>query len=218
MPVGFPEFEITTEPRCPVILLCDTSGSMSGEPIDALNNGLKTFCDGIAMDDQASLRVEAALVTFGPVQVVQDFTAIDGFIPPKLTANGGTPMGEAIELALDLLEKRKKDYKDNGIQYYRPWVFLITDGAPTDEWANAAQKVRQADLGQKMLFFAVGVQGADMSTLTQIAPVGRPPMLLNGLDFKSLFRWLSDSMQKVSGGKVGAPVDLPPVGWGTIPG
>ncbi len=216
MPVGFPEFEDSIEPRCPVILLCDTSGSMSGEPIDALNKGLITFCNEISMDEQASLRVEAALVTFGPVQVVQDFTAIDGFFPPQLAANGNTPMGEAIELALDLLEKRKQAYKDNGVQYFRPWVFLITDGAPTDEWVHAAQKVRQADSGQKLLFFAVGVKGADMSILTQISPVARPPMMLNGLDFGSLFQWLSSSLQKVSGGTVGAPVDLPPVGWGTV--
>ncbi len=217
MSVEYFEFEDNQEPRCPVILLCDTSGSISGEAIDALNNCLKTFCDEISTDEQASLRVDTALVISAPVQVVQDFTAIDGFFPPKLTANAGTTMGEAIELALDLLEKRKQVYRDNGIQYYPPWVFLITDGAPTDEWVHAAQKARQADLDLKLRFFVVGLQGADMSVLTQIASVTRPPIMLNGLNFGSLFKCLFDSMPTiVSFGKVGVRIDLPPVGWGTV--
>lgn len=217
MPIGLPEFVDNPEPRCPVILLCDTSGSMSGEPINALNAGLNTFRAEVSRDEQASLRVEVALVTFGPVRLAQDFVTIDNFNPPKLTADGVTPMGEAIEHALDLLETRKETYKNHGIQYYRPWVFLITDGAPTDTWIYAAQRVRQADSDRRLLFFAVGVQGADMSILKQIAPLERPPMMLNNLDFKSLFQWLSTSMKRVSCSQVGgAMVTLPAVGWGTI--
>jgi uncharacterized protein YegL len=64
------------------------------------------------------------------------------------------------------------------------------------------------------LFFTVGVEGADMITLKQIAP--RPPVALNGLDFRSLFVWLSTSMKRVSSGKVGEAVALPPVEWGQI--
>jgi uncharacterized protein YegL len=217
MPVGLPEFVDNPEPRCPVILLCDTSGSMSGAPINALNTGLATFREEVYKDEQASLRVEVALVTFGPVQLTQEFVTIDNFIPPRLEANGGTPIGEAIEYAIALLEDRKETYKNHGIQYYRPWVFLITDGAPTDRWYNAAQRVRQAELERRFLFFAVGVEGADINTLRQIAPPERPPVLLNGLDFKSMFQWLSTSMKRVSSSQVGgAMIALPAVGWGQI--
>jgi uncharacterized protein YegL len=123
-------------------------------------------------------------------------------------------MGEAIEYALDLLETRKQSYKDNGVLYYRPWVFLITDGAPTDYWEGAAQRVREEEAQRRMLFFTVGVEGADMNKLKQIAP--RHPVMLHGLDFRDLFIWLSTSMKRVSSGKVGEAVALPPVGWGQI--
>ena len=120
MPVGLPEFVDNPEPRCPVILLCDTSGSMSGEPINNLSAGLAAFKDEVYRDEIASLRVEVALVTFGPVKLAQDFVTIDNFTSPRLVADGVTPMGEAIEYSLDLLERRKETYKNNGIQYYRP--------------------------------------------------------------------------------------------------
>ena len=216
MPVGLPEFVENPENRCPVILLLDTSGSMSGQPIQELNRGLAAFKEDVMKDAQASLTVEVAIVTFCPVRLTQDFVTIDHFTPPKLETDGVTPMGEAIEYALDLLETRKQSYKDNGVLYYRPWVFLITDGAPTDAWEGAAQRVREEEAQRRMLFFTVGVQGADMNKLRQIAPPKRPPVTLNGLDFRSLFVWLSTSMKRVSSGKVGEAVALPPVGWGQI--
>jgi uncharacterized protein YegL len=187
---------------------------MSGQPIQELNRGLAAFKEDVMKDGQASLSVEVAIVTFGPVRLTQDFVTIDHFTPPKLETEGVTPMGAAIEYALDLLETRKQSYKDNGVHYYRPWVFLITDGAPTDAWEGAAQRVREEEEQRRMLFFTVGVQGADMHKLKQIAP--RPPVMLNGLDFRSLFVWLSTSMKRVSSGKVGEAVALPPVGWGQI--
>jgi uncharacterized protein YegL len=219
MVVGQPEFVENPENRCPVILLLDTSGSMSGQPIAALTSGLEDFKAAVQQDEQAALRVDVAIVTFGPVQLAQDFVTIDQFVPPQLQAQGLTPMGEAITYALDLLEKRKEAYRQNGIQYYRPWVFLITDGAPNPNspWQQAAQKVKTAEQQRKLSFFAVGVQGADMETLAQITPPDRPPLLLNGLDFKSMFQWLSDSMVRVSSSTVGGEmVVLPPVGWGQI--
>lgn len=140
--------------------------------------GLAAFREEVYRDEQASLRVEVAVVTFGPVRLAQDFVTIDNFIPPLLKANDVTPMGEAIEYTLDLLERRKETYKSNGIQYYRPWVLLITDGAPTDRWEFAATRVREAEAQRRLLFFAVGVEGADMNKLRQIAPLERPPLLL----------------------------------------
>jgi uncharacterized protein YegL len=216
MPVGFPEFVQNPENRCPVVLLLDTSGSMIGEAMNALNQGVNLFKENIQADTKASLSVEVALITFGPVKLVQDFVTIDQFNPPTLMADGVTPMGEAIEYALDLLTTRKAVYQENGIQYYRPWIFMITDGAPTDPWQDAAARIHQGEADRKFCFFSVAVEGADLKTLAQIAPSDRPPVLLNGLDFQSLFVWLSKSMKRVSSGKVGEAVELPPVGWGQV--
>src|SRR5476651_414783 len=146
MPFGGVSFAENPDPRCPCILLLDTSSSMEGAPIAALNAGLKTYKDELAADSLAAKRVEVALVTFGgEVSLVRDFGAVSEFRPPLLQPTGDTPMGAAVTLALDLLQARKQLYKENAIQFYRPWVFLITDGAPTDEWAAAAEKVKQGE-------------------------------------------------------------------------
>jgi len=217
MPVGKPEFVDNPEPRCPVVLLLDNSGSMSGQPIKELNGGLGAFKQAVEQDTLATLRVELAIISFGPVVMRQDFVTVDQFVPKPLQAEDLTPMGSAIEYALDILEDRKQTYKDNGITYYRPWIFLVTDGAPTDAWQNAAQRVRQAENEKKLMFFAVGVQGADMQILSQIASPQRPPLLLNSLDFKSMFLWLSASLQQVSHSKPGgAQVQLSTPGWGQV--
>jgi uncharacterized protein YegL len=217
MPLGLPEFVDNPENRCPVILLLDASGSMAGKPIQELNRGVAAFKEDIVRDAQASLSVELAIVRFGgSVSLSQDFVTIDNFMPPTLSADGGTPMGEAIEMALDMIENRKAIYKENGVQYYRPWVFLITDGAPTDNWSYAAQRLKEAEVNRRLSFFAVGVEGASFNILGQIASAERPPIQLNGLDFRSLFVWLSSSMKRVSSGRVGEAVELPAVGWGRI--
>lgn len=216
MPVGLPEFVENPENRCPVILLLDTSNSMSGEPIQELSRGVEVFKQDILKDSKAALSVEVAIVAFGPVRLVQDFVTIDQLTLPKLVADGLTPIGEAINYGLSMLESRKEVYKESGIQYYRPWVFLITDGAPTDDWKAAAEKIRVGEGSRKFSFFAVGVEGADMRTLGQIAPSDRPPLLLKGLDFSPMFVWLSASMKRVSSSKVGEALALPPVKWGQI--
>lgn len=218
MTVGMPEIGLVEnlEPRCPLILLLDNSGSMSGQPIDELNRGLITFVESIKKDALASKRVEVAIISFGPVKLVQDFVTIDQFTSPNLQSDGGTPMGAAIQYALNLLENRKQTYKNYGTQYYRPWVWLITDGAPTDNWHNAAQLVRNGETNKKFTFFAVGVEGANMSILRQISSPEREPLKLKGLDFASMFQWLSTSLAQVSQSRAGTQVAFEPIGWGQV--
>lgn len=190
------EFADNPEPRCPCVLLLDVSGSMTGAPIDELNAGLVAFKDELMADELAAKRVEVALITFGPVRVRNPFETADVFQPEQLDIDGDTPMGAAIIEALHLIEDRKKAYQGAGVSYYRPWIFLITDGEPTDEWHHAAALVREGVEKRKLAFFAVGIQGADMTTLAAISP--RKPLALKGLRFRELFQWLSNSLGTVS--------------------
>jgi len=219
VPFGTTAFAENPEPRCPCVLLLDVSGSMGGEPIDELNAGLATYREAVASDSLASKRVEVAIVTFGGrVETAQSFTSASTFYPPKLYATGDTPMGEGIRLALELVQGRKNEYKANGISYYRPWVLMVTDGAPTDEWKFAADAVRLAEDAKAVAFFAVGVEGANFATLKKIAV--REPLRLKGLQFRDLFLWLSASQQSVSRSKPGDEVPLidptGPKGWASI--
>ena len=213
------EFAENPEPRCPCVLLLDTSGSMQGEALDALHEGLETFSNNLNKDTLAASRVEVAIISFNnEIKVELDFVTADRFETPKLKAQGMTYMGSAINTGLDLIEARKAEYRANGVAYYRPWVFLITDGAPQGESEDiivkAAQRIQQAEANKQVAFFAVGVENADLGQLSEIAV--RAPVKLKGLNFVEMFLWLSASMSAVSHSKIDDQVALPPPGWGTV--
>ena len=164
----------TPKPDALCVLLLDTSSSMEGEPILALNHGLRAFKEDLRKDALASRRVEVAMVTFdSTVEVVQDFITADQFEPPGLTAQGSTLMGQAIHKALDMVSARKAQYKAAGVLYYRPWVFLITDGEPQGEsekiLSEVATRVREEEANKRVAFFAVGVEKANMEKLKTLS-------------------------------------------------
>jgi uncharacterized protein YegL len=212
------EFVESPEPRAACLLLLDTSASMDGEPIEQLNEGLGRLKSDLQTDPLAAKRAEVAIVTFGgAIRVVQDFATVDRFQAPTLSADGGTPMSQAILQGVDMVARRKQTYKDNGISYYRPWIFLLTDGAPTDrdQWPAAVDRVRRGEQKKEFALFPIGV--GDLADLRRLGEFCRPPLKLRGLDFKEYFQWLSRSLQTVSRSKPGEEVNLPsPAGWANV--
>jgi uncharacterized protein YegL len=191
--------------------------------LQELQGGLAVYKDELFADTLARKRVEIAIVTFGgTVQVAQQFITPEYFTPPILTATGETPMASAIITGLDLLKSRKDEYKAGGIGYYRPWVFMITDGAPTDvntpQWPEAVKRIQEGEDKKAFSFFAVGVEGADFQRLQELSK--REPLKLKGLRFRDLFKWLSTSQQSVSRSKTDDAVPLTnpaaPDGWATV--
>lgn len=197
------------EPRCPVVLLLDTSYSMQGNAINQLNEGVHALYAALKEDDLASVRVDLSVVSFGKtVEVKQDFATVSESEAPTLSVNGMTPMGKAITTSLNRIEDRKKEYREAGISYYRPWLFVITDGQPTDDTKDAANMLQSSIEGKKVIFFGIGVQNANLDSLKQISGSPERVFKLQGLNFKELFQWVSSSLSSVSSSRVGDKLKL----------
>lgn len=196
-------------PRVPICLVLDTSGSMEGAPIDELNVGVKTFFDVILSDEVAQWSAEVSIVTFGDTaKQILNFTSIQNQNLHNLTASGETPLGKAVNLALDLLDRRKEEYKNLGVDYYQPWMVIMTDGQPTDDIESAVHRTRELIEKKKLTIFPIGIgKDADMSVLERFSPT-RKPQKLKGLNFKGFFEWLSQSVSKVSQSTPGEKVQL----------
>lgn len=206
--------------RVPICLVLDVSGSMSGAPINELNEGVRLFFDAIKADDVAQYAAEICVVTFGSsVTKVLDFMSIERQTVPALNADGATPMGAGVSLGLDLLEARKDDYKRAGVDYYQPWLVVMTDGEPTDDISMAAARIKSLVVGKKLSVFPIGIgSSANMMKLGNLSPT-RPPLRLQGLNFKEFFTWLSRSVSRVSQSTPGESVELDTAGiqaWGKV--
>ena len=117
---GDDDLVMNTASRLPVCLCLDVSGSMAkNDAIQMLNKGVAHFYDAIKKNEQATLSCEIAVVTFSTgAKCLEDFSTVDRKEPLRLSASGGTDMTEGVELALKLLEDRKQDYKQAGVEYY----------------------------------------------------------------------------------------------------
>lgn len=195
-------FEQNPDPRCAAVLVLDRSYSMAtNNAIDQLNTGLETLHQELLNDELASRRIELGVVSFGAdVTVESEISALDNFSPPRLTASGSTPMADAMMTALHLIARQTAKYNEAGIAYYKPWILLLTDGAPTDdaEMINAAvMQLLDAQKNSHVTVFAVGVDGADFNILDKMT-LHFNPKQLSSIKWSEFFIWLSNSLKKVS--------------------
>jgi len=210
-----------TEQRTPLVLVLDRSGSMAGGPIEQLNAGLKVLEEELKSDLIAAKRVRILIVQLGgfdKAEVVGDWCDAMDFSAPVLEANGTTPTGQGVEIALAEIEDEKARYKESGIAYTRPWLFLMSDGIPTDNWEAGAASARDAEKAQRVAMFPIAVgEGSHLETLGAFSGRGTHGVKqLSGLQFQELFLWLSTSLQTVSQSQAGDQVQLPSTdSWST---
>lgn len=225
-------------PRVPICLCLDTSGSMgrtfggtkTGKTIysdgqqwnvvtggtcciSEMQLGIEQFYKAIRGDENASYSAEIAIVTFDDkAACVEDFANIDRQEEvPKLRAMGNTAIGKEVNLALDLLEKRKAEYKEKGVDYFQPWLVLMTDGTPNGDreaLIRAINRTRDYVNSDKLTVFPIGIgEAADMQILNQFSPKRRA-LRLQGLQFKEFFSWLSQSVSQTSKSAPGEDIEL----------
>lgn len=204
--------------RTPCVLLVDTSGSMEGEKIRRLNAGFRAFREDILRNQMAAQSVELCVISFGPVKVQSEFALLKEMPQLHFEADGATPLKEALELAMLKVTERKQSYRDHGISYYRPWIFLLTDGEPTDNnggystnYRKLLQPLELAAKERKFTLFTVGVgvnvEGRQvLNELSQ--PFGGRCLDLDNLKFEEMFLWLSGSLSRVSQSSPGERVQL----------
>ena len=224
MQLQIDDMELANNPntRIPICIALNTSGSMDGKKIDELNRGVNIFLKTIFEDEITRYSADIAILTFGgTVEKVLDFGAVEDIKLPKFLARGGTPMGEAVLEALDMLEDRKKQYQKNAVTYWQPWLVLMTDGAATDgehaipnKVAMAAEKTCDLVKNKKLTLFSIIIEPGTSDELEKFCGKLAP---LDGVKFEEFFVWLSQSVSVVSESSPGTRLKLPdPTSWTTI--
>lgn len=219
---------INPSARVPVCLCLDVSGSMDGDPIKELSDGIQLFYDAVMEDEVTRYSVEVCIVVFdSQASVMCDFQDIGKQTVPTLRASGTTHMGEGVNLALDCLERRKQEYASKGVDYYQPWLVLMTDGEPYGEATHiteeAMKRTTNLVMDRKLTIFPIGIgRDAKYAALKGFSPK-TAPLKLDGLKFREFFEWLKNSAARVSTSSPGDSVKLAPVdnfksntGWDTL--
>ncbi|NCX95274.1 MAG: VWA domain-containing protein [Chitinophagia bacterium] len=207
------------EQKCCCILVVDVSGSMDGEKINQLNNGLRDFHAEILADTNTCQKLEVGLIEFhNEINVLVEPALVTTFQMPTLVTKGTTKMVDAVRKGIELVRTQKSWYKSTGQPYFRPWIVLITDGEPDagqDVW-GLQNEIHEGTNNKEFSFLAIGVAGANMNLLASISAPNMPPAPLEGAKFVEFFQWLSASMTIVANSKEGGTVNLPaPNSWMT---
>lgn len=201
--------------RLPVYLLLDTSGSMSGEPIEAVKNGVQVLVSTLRQDPYALETAFISIITFDSnVQQLVPLTDLASFQEPSINASGVTSLGAGLKLLAECIDREvaKSTFEQKGD--WKPLVFIMTDGGPTDHWQTGLAEFQRRSVGITVAC-AAGA-GADTGVLKQITEVVVSLDTADSATIKAFFKWVSASIstgsQKVeSGGKEVAGLnELPP--------
>lgn len=221
---GDMQFADNPYPRCPLVMILDSSSSMfqvregqTQSPMESLNTGLDFLMTELYSDPNSRRRISVSFTVYGSeVQEPTEFAEVDNIVLPDLTQQmGTTSTGKAICTALDHLAEYKAKLDKNGIQKYRPFIILMSDGLSTDDLTEARERIKAGDTpeAKEFSFFAVGIDGADLEQLNSLG--NRQALPLKNDSFREFFQWLSASTASVSQSqpeddKISIPA---PTGW-----
>jgi len=201
--------------RLPVYLLLDTSGSMTGEPIEAVKNGVQMMISSLRQNPQAIETAFLSVITFDTTaQQIIPLTDLASFQMIDLKATGVTALGEALRLVAFKIETEVAKTTTEQKGDWKPLVFIMTDGIPTDNWESGLNEFKKAKTAFTVACAAGG--GADTAILKQITD---NVVSLDTADSSSIgkfFQWVTASIgvssTKVddSGKEVTGLKELPP--------
>ncbi|MCC9608610.1 VWA domain-containing protein [Blastopirellula sp. JC732] len=197
--------------RLPVYLLLDCSGSMFGEPIEAVRQGLSLLRSDLQSDPQALETVWLSVITFETdAKQVVPLTPIDQFSEPTLQASGATSMGAAIKLLMECIDREVRKTSATQKGDFKPLVFLMTDGIATDNWEGAADELKKRRPGN-IIACAAG-SGADEQALKRATEIVVKLTDTSPGTLQAFFRWVTASVSTTSASvsaKGDAPVNMP---------
>lgn len=210
------QFQVQSARPLPVIVLADTSASMSADgKINALNKALKEMIATFTSESRLRAELQVSVITFGGIASMHlPLTAahkIEGFEP--LPASGGTPMGAAFQLAADMIE----DQEMIPSRAYKPVVVLISDGHPTDDIKSSFNLLMSGERSSKATRFAMGIGAdAELSLLSDFANDLEAPVFKaeNARDIHRFFKAVTMSVTTRSRSTTpnqSTPLELPPV-------
>lgn len=197
--------------RLPVYLLIDTSYSMEGEALQAVQNGLDSLVTALRQDPQALETAHLSIIEFNSdARQLEELKELEEFEVPTLRVNGMTAMGKALEV---LVESIEKEVLSSNTKDWRPLAFLFTDGMPTDDLQKGIDKLKKIKMG--MFVACAAGPDADISELKKITEAIVKLDEADSNSISAFFKWVSASIsvssQKVDSGKETNGIgELPP--------
>lgn len=201
--------------RLPVYLLLDTSGSMHGEPIEAVKNGLQLLVSTLTQDPYALETAYLSVITFDEhARQLTPLTELTAFQQPVLDAGGPTALGEALLLLCECVDTEviKTTYETKGD--WKPLVFIMTDGVPTDDITRGLEELKKHKFG--IVVACAAGQNVDTDTLKSITECVVQLDTADSSTIKSFFKWVSASVSagsvkvESSGEEISKLDELPP--------